>query len=472
MKLFQYPKKDTYITNKIINNTFRAIEANVGLASTIDIFKLSDVNVLKTESAPYIELSRGLLQFDLQELESNITKYCSLDDESLSIKLIMKNLNASQSVIENLTLDLCEVTTDWSEGVGTNIYEFSDKGAASWVSASNSTEWISAGGDYKPVIIASQLFEKGTEDLEIDITSYCLDEIASGSYGGSGFMLKIDNIGEASDQNLFVKRFSSSNAKDYFLKPKLEISFNNHFVQNRQNFYTGLENVIAIENYGRDGRRADLIEEPKCVLSYGTWSKSGSVGQVNIGGYNQLGWYQATFDPIDIYTTDIDLKADLEANMEIELTETWTVNSEQTVVYTGTQKLILKLAGTSNGPQDWRFTPFDVRKEYPYDELVRIRIFARDKKRVNEPVRTQIQLPSLIVPECYYQIREESSKRIVIPWSYGTDNSTRVSNDGQGMYFEFQSSSLAKGLTYTVELLYIENGQIKTDNLNVAFKVK
>ena len=32
--------KDTYITNKIINNKFRATDANTGQAGTLDLFKL------------------------------------------------------------------------------------------------------------------------------------------------------------------------------------------------------------------------------------------------------------------------------------------------------------------------------------------------------------------------------------------------------------------------------------------------
>ena len=32
--------KDAYITNKVINNQFRATDANVGQAGTLDLFKL------------------------------------------------------------------------------------------------------------------------------------------------------------------------------------------------------------------------------------------------------------------------------------------------------------------------------------------------------------------------------------------------------------------------------------------------
>ena len=56
--------KDTYITNKIINNTFRATDSNVGQAGTLDLFKLYNENTL-TGSSEQTELTRLLLQFDL-----------------------------------------------------------------------------------------------------------------------------------------------------------------------------------------------------------------------------------------------------------------------------------------------------------------------------------------------------------------------------------------------------------------------
>ena len=56
--------KDTYITNKIINNSFRATDANVGGAGTLDLFKLYNENVISGESTP-LELSRLLLKFPI-----------------------------------------------------------------------------------------------------------------------------------------------------------------------------------------------------------------------------------------------------------------------------------------------------------------------------------------------------------------------------------------------------------------------
>ena len=39
--------KDTYITNKIIRNSFRATDANVGEGATLDLFKLYNENKIE-----------------------------------------------------------------------------------------------------------------------------------------------------------------------------------------------------------------------------------------------------------------------------------------------------------------------------------------------------------------------------------------------------------------------------------------
>ena len=53
--------KDTYITNKVIAGVRRATDANVGYASTVDLFKLHNESSMKDETGDIQELSRGLL---------------------------------------------------------------------------------------------------------------------------------------------------------------------------------------------------------------------------------------------------------------------------------------------------------------------------------------------------------------------------------------------------------------------------
>ena len=64
--------KDTYITNKVINNNFRATDANVGQAGTLDLFKLYEESTWVSGSTKVTgsvkEISRILLKFDLSAI--------------------------------------------------------------------------------------------------------------------------------------------------------------------------------------------------------------------------------------------------------------------------------------------------------------------------------------------------------------------------------------------------------------------
>ena len=50
--------KDTYITNKIINETFRATDSNVGQAGTIDLFKIYNETSLSGSTESQKEITR------------------------------------------------------------------------------------------------------------------------------------------------------------------------------------------------------------------------------------------------------------------------------------------------------------------------------------------------------------------------------------------------------------------------------
>jgi hypothetical protein len=67
MKIFCTASKDTYITNKIIDSSYRAVDANVGQAGTLDLFKLYNENKLNGEEE-LTELSRILVKFVFAKL--------------------------------------------------------------------------------------------------------------------------------------------------------------------------------------------------------------------------------------------------------------------------------------------------------------------------------------------------------------------------------------------------------------------
>ena len=152
---------DAYITNKVISTSARAIDANMGNASTIDIFKLYDESTfsghpktyiddtgtallhstddLNVESIP-VELSRGLVKFDLSDLETDIES-----TTGFSATLKMYDVFGGQTTPSNFSLLVVPLAVAFDEGGGRDVESFNDLDTCNFVTASYSdgttTEW-------------------------------------------------------------------------------------------------------------------------------------------------------------------------------------------------------------------------------------------------------------------------------------------------------------------------------------------
>ena len=131
MYLVYTGSKDTYITDKIIDNSFSASDANVGQAGTIDIFKLYDETVLNgtTGSA---EISRGLIKFDLAPIRELTGSLIDINDSSFKVKMKLHNLLGGTAVPSNFTLVVAPLSKSFDEGFGRDLSAFSDLDVANF----------------------------------------------------------------------------------------------------------------------------------------------------------------------------------------------------------------------------------------------------------------------------------------------------------------------------------------------------
>ena len=95
--------KDTYITNKIINNKFRATDANTGQAGTLDLFKLYSESTLSGTDAP-TELSRILIKFDLDPLKKVTSSYLDTGHSSFRATLKLFDVYGGQTTPSNFKI--------------------------------------------------------------------------------------------------------------------------------------------------------------------------------------------------------------------------------------------------------------------------------------------------------------------------------------------------------------------------------
>ena len=115
----------------------------------------------------------------------------------------------------------------------------------------------------------------------------------------------------------------------------------------------------------------------------------------------------------------------------------------------------------------------NMKEEYDRDELVRFRVFAWDYSVERSFKRTRLPLESksLILEKTYFQIRDALTNEIIIPFD-SINNSTRLSTDSKGMWFNFYMDSLTFGRTYEIDLKVIEKGSTQIfNNIGGRFRI-
>jgi hypothetical protein len=497
---------DTYITNKIVNNDSRATGANVGYASTIDLFKLYGETTLKgvagictIDGVEYLdksevecstlegiwnpnltELSRGLIYFDLAQLKAEIENQVDItaDPPLFTAKLILSDVQGTQVAPAAFQLELCPLTVAFEEGFGDNVSTFGDAYSASWLSPSVGNTWATPGGEEEiGTPIDTQTFESGYEDLEMDITTFVKDHWDDpDTTPNFGWMLKFTEEFETNAKSFFVKRFSSRHTRNPLLRPRLVVSWENYHIDDHLDFYSGISNNLCVRNYSQ-GISANTTNPPTLTLSRGDWSKTASSTGVSIAGLSKPGYYEASIT-VDPYGDDSSLSTDLIASGSLLLQESWSYDDgrgNDVLIHSGSIMMKYPLASTAGVPKEYRFSVLDMKSFYLTSEFPQIRLFVREKNIANEPVRIPIELQSQVVRKAYYQVKDTNSQKVVIPFSdkqSSPDESTRISTDSQGMYFTFPASVLPRGKTYTIDVAYYDRGERKIWESNMAFKVK
>ncbi len=128
--------KDAYITNKIINNAFRATDANMGSAGTLDLFKLYDENSISGDSAP-IELTRLLIKFPISEISRmDNDGEIDINDSSFKCQLRLHDVYGGQTTPSNFRVILFPLAKTFDEGPGMDVVSFSDVASANFITAS------------------------------------------------------------------------------------------------------------------------------------------------------------------------------------------------------------------------------------------------------------------------------------------------------------------------------------------------
>ena len=483
--------KDTYITNKIIDNSFRATDANLGQAGSLDLFKLYNENVISSESYP-IELSRLLIKFPIEEITSmNNDGLIDISDSSFKCKVKLHDIYGGQTTPSNFKLILFPLSQSFDEGMGMNVVTYSDLDSTNYITASyqNGTvfAWNRQGaqasgslGQENIDIITSgtldnsvgaislsseQLFTEGTEDLDMDVTTIVSGTVA-GLIPNHGFLISYSGSYESDNRSYFVKRFASRNVSVSALRPKMILNFDDSILDNHSNMIFNVTSSLYLNNYHQgissnilSGASATPLTGENCLavkIESGSFKKIFSASQALRGKNRITGLYSASF-AISSFDSTLYDQANLTGS--ITFNEVWT-NLSETVTYLSSSLVIKKEARTvtnSINQNNILVSVLNLNSEYSPGEIIKLRVFAENRDREITYVKKPYEKKSDIFNNMHFRVRDALDGNLILDFDT-QNNSTRLSTDADGMYFSFYTDSLPRGRVYRFEFLIRRNG--------------
>ena len=482
--------KDTYITNKILNDKFRATDSNVGQAGTLDLFKMFNESKLNGSSS-LKEVSRLLIKFDLSTLQQLTGSSLDISHSSFKCTLKLYDVYGGQPCPKNFKIILHPLSRSFGEGTGMDVKTFSHLGSCNFITASvqesTPTLWAISGSNASGLLGSSnidiissgnlqdgngvadlwktQTFDSGAENLSIDVTTIVSATIA-GLLPDEGFRLAYSGTHESDEKTRFVKRFAARHATNVYKRPKIVVQYNDAEHDDQESMFFDLTGSVFLRNYHR-GQPANILSGSAAVPMSGSNCiavkiKSGSFSRILSASQHSLGLNYVT----GVYSSSFSI-----SSMETLLTEEirsagsgtfklYWLSKDLNIAYHTGSLVINEITRTSfeATPRRLGVTISNQRAQYRLADKVRLRVHVSDKSpTIVRPRKLPRETKSIVTKEMFYRLIDARTNNVIIPFDT-TQRSTNLSSDGKGMYFELHCDALASGRSYKLEFLIRERG--------------
>lgn len=481
--------KDTYITDKIVNGN-RTEDANVGKAGTLDLFRLVGESLSGSVTEPH-EISRLLVKFDLDPLRAMTGSILDLDHASFNCTLKMYDVIGGQTLPSNFNIIAFPLSHAFDEGIGRDVVSFADVDSCNFLTSSHSsgvtTLWFKSGSNKQGLlgsddidIIASgdlgdgngvqnlwssQLFADGSEDLSLDITTV-VSATLKNIIPDHGFRLSFSGSEETDNRTRFVKRFISRHSTNPRLTPRIIVKYNDSTQDHHEAFYFDLSGSLFLNNYER-GRAKDIVSGSSLTaitgansllltLKSGSYSFSVTGSQHAIGSNNVTGTYSASFA---IPSTDSTLRDEIISAGSGTFDEIWGSLDGTVGFHTGTLVIKAPNRTTGNRKPQLFVSIENMRSSYTQSDTPRMRVHVLDNSNSPVFVKTPVIRASEIFTNAHYRIRDAHNNDVIIDFD-STYQSTLLSSDADGMYFDLYMDSFDLGSVYTIDIRITDGSEM------------
>ena len=213
------------------------------------------------------QYTRFLFHFDETRLKSLYTGGTFTDLSKLKHTLRLTNTGSFDKELLNTTMGsksrtssfdliLFKINEDWDNGVG---YDFDVCGLingscafsyapSNWLMSKTGNNWQNGSGIYSgsptSITIATQHFEKGNENIEMDITNYVNGLLMGNTNYGLG--IAYDRAYELMNTNCIQYVGFFTNNTQTFYEPFIETVYENHIKDDRNDFYLDKNNKLYL----------------------------------------------------------------------------------------------------------------------------------------------------------------------------------------------------------------------------------
>lgn len=458
-------KRYTAIADNTITNQFneglgtRLTKGNSGKADSLEIFKMYG-----QVDSDTVEQTRILIKFPVNEVDLDAGIRTIKQDRdagilpasgSVTFKMKMYNVVHPSTVPRDFKIVAHPLTRDWNEGHGVDLDEFSDYDQSNWLSASDSTAWTTAGGDFSTSLVFEQEFDTGVEDLEIDVSEY-VEKVLNGDLNSGnnyGLIMMLTSSLLSDSNSYYTKKFSARSSEYYMKRPIIEAQWDSSIKDDRSNFYYSSSLAPAEDNlntlyiYNNIGGRLKNIPSvgtndlAVAIYASSASAPSGTALTEVTGGYVSKG----------IYSASVAITGTAET-----LHDVWYTGSTQ--FHTGTIYPEVRYTGTTTKTNDYYVSITNLKRKYTEDENTRFRIYTRLKGWSPTIYTRAVSEPQLYIPTSgSYEIFRIVDNFKVVEHATGSNKYTELSFDGSGSYFDFDMSILEPGYSYGIRLAFYDD---------------
>lgn len=332
-------------------------------------------------------------------------------------------------------------------------------------------------------MFTSKFFDKGTEDLEVNVTSL-VEEWLIGTTGSYGFGVFLTSSQETAAESYYTKKFFARGSEFFHKRPVLEARWNDFVGDDSSNFYLSSSRAPAADNlntiYMYNYVRGQLVNIPsigtgaiRVSLYSGSTGPTGSALNLPAGGdvasagdTNAVGGFVST----GIYSASL-------AYTSSSITSVYPVwhDGSGTEFFSGSAVTVKSQEDASAFPiKDWVINITNLKPTYSTDEVARFRLYVRPKNwNPNLYTVAQTQIETTPIEKAYYQLTRVVDDSTIIAYGTGSGNEsyTQLSYDASGNYFDLDMGMLQSGYTYQLSFLFNLVGDYSEQRTKFKFRV-